>query len=143
MTCGPASFFPLTYVPLVDFRSRTMIFPSLTTILVCFFEMLPLGRQMSFSSTRPMVISSDSKSSRWVEPRFSVRMTLNGIVGSSLIEDGERHGVARVFVQLPRVLDKFLDPFAARRHHLRRHIDGELGLLVDEVPALEELADDR
>src|SRR5438477_9115750 len=80
MTCGPASFFPLTYVPLVDFRSRTMILPSLTTILVCFFEMLPLGRQMSFSSTRPTVISSDSKSSRWVGPPFSVRMMLNAMV---------------------------------------------------------------
>src|SRR3989449_8193547 len=56
-----------------------MIFPSLTTILVCFLEMLPLGRQMSFSSTRPMVISSHSKSRRWVEPPFSVRITLNGI----------------------------------------------------------------
>src|SRR6059058_4379045 len=84
MTCGPASFFPLTYVPLVDFRSRTMILPSLTTILVCFFEMLPLGRQMSFSSTRPMVISSDSKSSRCVAPPFSVRMTLKGISAVSL-----------------------------------------------------------
>ena len=60
-----------------------MTLPSLTTILVCFLEMFPLGRQMSFSSTRPMVISSDSKSSRWVAPPFSVRMTLNGIVGSS------------------------------------------------------------
>src|SRR5207253_10254031 len=61
-----------------------MIFPSLTTILVCFFEMLPLGRQMSFSSTRPMVISSDSKSSRCVAPPFSVRMTLKGISAVSL-----------------------------------------------------------
>src|SRR5207237_10889908 len=57
-----------------------MIFPSFTTILVCFFEMFPLGRQMSFSSTRPMVISSHSKSSRCVAPPFSVRMTMNGIV---------------------------------------------------------------
>src|SRR5438552_17400653 len=84
MTCGPASFFPLTYVPLVDFRSRTMILPSLTTILVCFFEMLALGREISFSSTRPMVISSDSKSSRCVAPPFSVRMTLKGISAVSL-----------------------------------------------------------
>jgi hypothetical protein len=97
ITSGPASFLPFTKVPLVDFRSRTMILPSLTTILVCFLEMFPLGRQMSFSSTRPMVISSDSKSSLWVAPPFSVRMTLKGIVGSPLvvsayfksIEDGE------------------------------------------------------
>src|SRR2546425_11628026 len=82
MTCGPASFLPFTYVPLVLFKSRTMILPSFTTILVCFLEMFPLGRQMSFSSTRPMVISSHSKSSRCVAPPFSVRMTLNGIVGA-------------------------------------------------------------
>src|SRR5882672_9675564 len=56
-----------------------MILPSLTTIRVCFLEMLPLGRQMSFSSTRPMVISSHSKSSRCVGPPFSVRITLNDI----------------------------------------------------------------
>src|SRR3954469_15675638 len=79
MTCGPPTFLPFTNVPFVDLRSRTMILPSLTTILVCFLEMLPLGRQMSFSSTRPMVISSHSKSSRCVGPPFSVRMTLNDI----------------------------------------------------------------
>src|SRR5712664_3327884 len=56
-----------------------MILPSLTRIRVCFLEMLTLGRQMSFSSTRPMVISSHSKSSRCVGPPFSVRMTLNDI----------------------------------------------------------------
>src|SRR5438067_7605051 len=84
MTWGLATFLPFTYVPLVDFKSRTMIFPSLTTIRVCFFEMFPLGRQMSFSSTRPMVISSRSKSSRWVEPPFSVRITLNDMFGGPL-----------------------------------------------------------
>src|SRR6266850_4032588 len=119
-----------------------MILPSLTTILVCFLEMLPLGRQMSFSSTLPMVISSDSKSSRWVEPPFSVRMMLNGIVSSSLVEDGERHRIASVFVQLACVLDKFLDPLAARRHDLGRHVDRQLGLFINEIPAFEELADD-
>ena len=59
-----------------------MILPSFTTILVCFLEMFPLGRQMSFSSTRPTVISSASKSSRWVGPPFSVRMMLNAMVGA-------------------------------------------------------------
>src|SRR5437588_10309726 len=108
-----------------------MIFPSLTTIFVCFFEMLPFGRQMSFSSTRPMVISSDSKSSRWVDPPFSVRMMLKDIVRSSLVEDGERHRIARVLVQLARVLDQFLDPVGPRRHDARRHVDGQLGLFVD------------
>src|SRR5438477_10658615 len=96
MTCGPASFFPLTYVPLVDFRSRTMILPSLTTILVCFLEMFPLGRQMSFSSTRPMVISSDSKSRRWVAPPFSVRMTLKLMVLLPLVpslDEGAHLGI--------------------------------------------------
>src|SRR5436190_1107642 len=105
-----------------------MILPSLTTIFVCFFEMLPLGRQMSFSSTRPMVISSDSKSSRWVAPPFSVRMTLKGISGVSLglaayftrvsnqlVEDRERNRVAGVLVELAGVLDQLLHPFAPRR----------------------------
>src|SRR5438445_6551079 len=127
-----------------------MIFPSLTTILVCFLEMFPLGRQMSFSSTRPMVISSESKSSRWVAPPFSVRMTLKGIsaVSSgtqpsctcpanqkrSLVEDRERYRILGVIVELAGILDQLLDPLAPRRHHPRRDVDGQLGLPVDEVP---------
>src|SRR2546427_8249511 len=71
-----------------------MIFPFLTTIFVCFLEMFPLGRQMSFSSTRPMVISSHSKSSRCVAPPFSVRMMLNGMseppAGTDYLERGRR-----------------------------------------------------
>src|SRR5215470_15431509 len=124
-----------------------MILPSLTTILVCFLEMLPLGRQMSFSSTRPMVISSDSKSSRWVAPPFSVRITLKGICAGppwarTLIENGEFHRITGFLVQPARVVDQVLDPLHSRRHHPRRHVDGELRLVVDEIAALEQFTED-
>src|SRR5713226_999480 len=179
MTCGPASFLPFTYVPLVLFRSRTMILPSLTTILVCFLEMFPLGRQMSFSSTRPTVISSAAKSSRWVGPPFSVRMTLNPmsklpLAGAAYkafhnvravksaappntaatgrgppragsppsIEEAEGDGGRGVLVGLAAALDQLLDAVRGGRNQPRRHVDGELRLALDELAALEELAQD-
>src|SRR6266481_9124781 len=217
MTCGPASFLPFTYVPLVLFRSRTMILPSFTTILVCFLETFPFGRQMSFSSARPTVISSTSKSRRWVGPPFSVRMMLKlmveapprprsldevlsaskgppagrhiwsknqdrqrgrlGSVGAfcggsqteelvgsssdspalpisrapcecflpvlSSVEDAEGDGGGGVLVELAGVLDQLLHPVRDGRSEPRSDVDGELRLAVDELPALEELAQDR
>ena len=50
----------------------------------------------------------------WRDAMSALNEMLNGIVSSSLVEDGERHRIAGVFVQLARVLDQLLDPLAAR-----------------------------
>src|SRR4051812_37694751 len=57
------------------------------------------------------------------------------------VENAERYRAACVVVQPPGAVDLLLHPLAACRNHVWRDEDGQLGLAVDEVPALEQLAE--
>ena len=79
ITRGPVIFSPLTNVPFVLLRSITMIFPSLTTIRECRFEIFDLPRTISLPLIRPMRTSDLVLSNVCTDdgPSFSVMVTLS------------------------------------------------------------------
>src|SRR5213076_2672101 len=61
---------------------------------------------------------------------------------SSSVEEAERNRALRVPIEPAGVVDQALGPLRVRGGDPRGHVDGQLGLVLDEVPALEELAED-
>src|SRR5690349_18195956 len=136
---GTTSRLPFRKVPLRLFRPSTKTFPSSTAMRRCFFETLPRGRQTSLSSPLPTVTSWESKDSRRVAPSFPV-MAMQSPIGAS-VEQAEGHGALGIPVEPAGLVDEALGPLRARGGDPRRHVDGQLGLVLDEVPALEELSE--